>query len=267
MLAIDTDLATPKDVSAIAVTISTNNAVRHNAVSRVGPGGDVVLPATLAIVAPEEGFGAAVLQVRVIAFQDRRARILRDVRTGFPDDDRVALLRVPLRFVNDGSTTGELTDAFDPALFVPTCASPEETVIDGECRDARVDPASLAAFSPDLVGRADQPGSCFDVRACFATAAPVAALDPTSCSLPLGTTDASRLNLALVGPSSGVCLRPDACFVPLDRASGGWTLDPTGARVVLPPVVCRLVTTRGLALHQASGCSPKIESRPSCLSP
>ena len=52
MLAINTDMRAPKDVNAVSVTISTNGAIKHSFIGRVTPQGEVLLPATLAIVWP-----------------------------------------------------------------------------------------------------------------------------------------------------------------------------------------------------------------------
>ncbi len=228
MLAVNTDMKAPKDVNAVSVTISTNNTVKHNVIGRVTPQGEILLPATLAVVEPDEE--NASIRIRVMAFQERKARVLRDVRTSIPAGGRVVLLRIPLNFVNDGSTQGTLPDnvlpapnpgtgggggvggggssgadggsldggsssggssgssgggtsggtpsaggdTFDPFTFVPNCPNPEETWIDGECKDAYVDPNTLPDFDESLVGSGDiEAGNCFDVKKCFAEATPI----------------------------------------------------------------------------------------------
>src|SRR5687767_15699577 len=90
MLAVNTDMKAPKDVNAVSVTISTNNTVKHNVIGRVTPQGDILLPATLAVVEPDEE--NASIRIRVMAFQERKARVLRDVRTSIPKGGRVVLL-------------------------------------------------------------------------------------------------------------------------------------------------------------------------------
>src|SRR6185369_17184778 len=125
MLAVSTDMKAPKDVNAVSVTISTNNTVRHNVIGRVTPQGDILLPATLAVVEPDDP--NATIRIRVMAFQERRARVLRDVRTAIPSGGRVALLRIPLNFVNDGSTHGDLPDGVlpdaNPGTAIPGTSS------------------------------------------------------------------------------------------------------------------------------------------------
>src|ERR1044071_4136669 len=96
MLAINTDMKAPKDVNAVSVTISTNGAIKHSFIGRVTPQGEVLLPATLAIVEPDDK--SASIRIRVMAFQNQKPRVLRDVRTTAPTGGRTALLRIPLNF-------------------------------------------------------------------------------------------------------------------------------------------------------------------------
>lgn len=370
MLAITTDMKAPKDVNAVSVTVKTNDAIKHNVVGRVTPQGDILLPATIAIVQPDDP--NASIKIRVMAFQDRRARVLRDVRTSIPAGGRVALLRIPLNFVNEGSVTGEVAEgvipapnpgtggtstsssggsssgssgtsggpavdggsgpdagtsssstsssgsvgpirpAEDPTEFVPNCENPEHTWIDGECKDAYIDPNTLPDFEEGLVG-AQEPGKCFDPKVCFANAIAVAqgeggssgsgqsnpgggdgagagrdasasaapppvdagmggkdlwiravTLDRGSCAVNLNGANAARLNLAIVTPDTGECIRPGQCFVPLDKGGSGWKEE--NGRVQLPRFVCKLLEKPGLQLYAATDtCSAKEESNPICI--
>jgi len=198
MLAINTDMRAPKDVNAVSVTISANGQIVHSAIGRVTPQGEVELPATLAIAEGDDATKS--IRIRVMAFQDKKARVLRDVRTSIPKGGRTALLRIPLNFVNDASAQGnDLPDGIVPdalpgtALpgtssssggsvsaagefdffneFQPTCPDPiGQTVIDGECKDNFVDPETLPDFEAGQVGSSTDPGQCFDVARCFAGA-------------------------------------------------------------------------------------------------
>jgi hypothetical protein len=356
MLAITTDMKAPKDVNAVSVTVSTNNTIRHNVVGRVTPQGDILLPATLAIVEPDDP--NASIRIRVMAFQERKARVMRDVRTSIPSGGRVSLLRIPLNFVNDGSTQGDLpvgalpapnpgsvpttggptggthdggapsggldggtpsadagssvadpvtsSDLFDPFLFVPNCPNPEHTWIDGECQDAYIDPNSLPEFDPALVGAGDQPGVCFDTKTCFASAVPLQlggnfggtnpptdgagqggpddpsrnspgvadasapnplpqnlGFDADACTVQLdASVNPANLNIAIVTPDTGECIRPNECYVPIDSGEGGWRLE--GNQVKLPSFVCKLVKGKNLRLAYSSGCASKQEANPIC---
>jgi hypothetical protein len=350
MLAITTDMKAPKDVNAVAVSITTNGLVKASFIGRVTPQGDILLPGTLAIVEPDDK--NAVIRIRVMAFQNQKPRVIRDVRTTAPPDGRTAMLRIPLNFVNDGKVAGSDlpaglvpdpvpgteglspsagatssstpgTDAgagavgtkdlspsggdFDFMLnFQPKdCLNPQdETIINGECHDSYIDSASLPDFdAADLGDSTGQTGSCFDLAKCFAgavgtgqasgatdggatadaggsdpgTAAPDAgpkpfkdfrpaavAFDKTTCTIQLNGADPARLNIAIVTPDTGECVRAGECYVPIDRGAAGWQDDGAG-RVQLPSYLCKFLDAKGLHLATSSDvCAAKLESNPIC---
>src|SRR5215469_3724947 len=80
ILAVSTDMQTPKDLDLISVLVSTNGALKFDYLGRVMPDGTLTLPSTLAIVEPDDP--NAQVRVRVIAFQlqgaQQSARVLRD---------------------------------------------------------------------------------------------------------------------------------------------------------------------------------------------
>lgn len=297
MLAISTDMLAPKDVNAVGVTVFMDDKIKFNVVGRVTPEGEVLLPATLAIAEPDDP--NATVRIRVIAFQEKKARVMRDVRTSIPKGGRIALLRIPLNFANDGSVTGELpdnvlpvpattksldssalfprdlgtTDLYDPTLFVPNCPDPTQTWIAGQCADAFVPWASLPTFTSDAVGRADDTATCFDVYGCFAGSTDIpetgttgVTLDRPSCSLVLNGANPAQLNVALVTAQTGACIASGSCYVPLDHGAAGWT--ESAGTVQLPAYVCKLTpTTASLVLAPSSTaprCGAKTESRAAC---
>ena len=360
MLAVNTDMKAPKDVNAVSVTISTNGAIKHSFIGRVTPQGEVLLPATLAIVEPEDK--SASIRIRVMAFQNRKPRVLRDVRTTVPQGGRTALLRIPLNFVNDNSAVGEPLPAQnvlpDPipgtggtsssggtsgssgapgssgtsggassggagsgvgsaadfdffGAYQPPCDDIQnQTIIDGECKDNYVDPETLPDFDGGGLGDSTDQGTCFDLAKCFAGAVGVGegegggmvqpapdagtappdgdagrgeefdagkgfkfkdygirpsavTLDRGTCSLQLNGANASRLNLALITPETGECVRPGECYVPIDRGAGGWKEE--NGRVQLPTFVCKLLNKDKLRLATSTEvCAAKEESNPIC---
>lgn len=345
MLAVNTDMKAPKDVNAVSVTISTNGAIKHSFIGRVTPQGEVLLPATLAIVQPDDA--NATIRVRVVAFQERKPRVLRDVRTTVPTGGRTAMLRIPLNFVNDASAvgpnlpTGILPDPFPgtgggtPAVdggdnsgaafgssagdfdflnaWHPPCPNIDtDTIIDGECRDSYIDPSTLPDFDSSALGDSTDSSSCFDLAKCFAGSAPVGegtssggdggasssgdagalkdasapgpadgggagdagakfkdfatraiTLDRNTCTLQLNGANPQRVNLALVTPDAGECVRPGECYVPIDHGPGGWKEE--NGRVQLPSYVCKLLGGKNLRLATSSDvCAAKKESNPIC---
>lgn len=331
MLAVNTDMKAPKDVNAVSVTISTNGAIKHSFIGRVTPQGEILLPATLAIVEPEEV--GATIRIRVMAFQDRKPRVLRDVRTTVPSGGRTALLRIPLNFVNDGSAVGSPLPANgtlpDPvpgtggvpngpvqsggpseefdfmSEYQPPCDDIQnQTIIEGECKDNYVDPETLPDFESADLGDSTDTGTCFELARCFTGAVAIGeageaagdggtagtapdpgdgepasppdggrpfknlglsavTLDRGTCALQLNGANAARLNLALVTPDTGECVRPGECYVPIDRGPGGWQ-DENG-RVQLPTYVCKLLSGKNLRLAtSAEVCAAKEAKNPIC---
>ena len=245
MLAVSTDMRAPKDINVVSVSIQVGPQIKYNFVGRVTPEGEVLLPATLAIVEPDDP--NATIRVRVIAFKDRKPRVLRDILTTSPRNGRLALLRMPLSFVNDGSATGELPEANLPAnrrLFPAAvglqadpfnpygaevssaCLDPDQTTIDGECTSARVDAASLPDYT-DAKVFGPTTGACYDASAC-ATGWRKANVDLTTCTAP---KDGDVANVTLVTTDTGHCNAAGRCFIPIDREDG-WVDE--GASVHLP---------------------------------
>ena len=360
MLAITTDMKAPKDVNAVAVSITTDGLVKASFIGRVTPQGDILLPGTLAIVEPDNK--NAVIRIRVMAFQNQKPRVIRDVRTTAPPDGRTALLRIPLNFVNDGKVAGDPlpdglvptpvpgTEGLSPPVsavgsgtpatgdagavgtkdlspsggdfdfmlnFQPKdCLNPQdETIIDGECRDSYIDPASLPDFDAEQLGDSTgETGACFDLARCFAGAvgvggqgtdgkpdggmiqpgpvdagsggsatdasAPVDAgaqpqpfkdfrpaavtFNKSTCTIQLNGADPARLNIAIVTPDTGECVRAGECYVPIDRGATGWKDDGSG-NVQLPSYLCKFLDSNGLRLATSSEvCAAKVESNPIC---
>lgn len=355
MLAITTDMKAPKDVNAVAVSITTNGLVKASFIGRVTPQGDILLPGTLAIVEPDDK--NAVIRIRVMAFQNQKPRVIRDVRTTAPPDGRTALLRIPLNFVNDGkvagnslpdglvpdpvpgtealsppasatSSTGSGTAAGDAGMvgtkdlsasggdfdfmlnFQPKdCLNPQdETIINGECHDSFIDSSTLPDFdTAELGDSTGQTGACFDLAKCFASAVgagqgngptdagsggdartpvpppdagqdipdaspkpfkdfrPAAiTFDKNTCTIQLNGADPGRLNIAIVTPDTGECVRAGECYVPIDRGTAGWQDDGAG-RVQLPSYLCKFLDSKGLSLATSTDlCAAKLESNPIC---
>jgi len=90
MVAFDTDMTVPRDVSKVQVQVKVDGRILYSNEFEVGPGGKVKLPATLAIVAAEGGTKSPVT-IKVVGLKASQARTLRQVVTTVPSD-RIALL-------------------------------------------------------------------------------------------------------------------------------------------------------------------------------
>lgn len=291
MLAISTDMQTPKDINVVSVFITTGGKPKFNYIGRVLPDGTVALPATLAVVEPDQA--NAQVRIRVTAFQEQTARVLRDVLTTVPHG-QTSLLRLPLSFLDDGSATGMLPTqylplgvggkgganaapegdtGFDPTTIPSKCnfEKTQQTSINGKCVSATVDSSQLPPYDPSQVygdgglKANGAPTSCFDAERCFAGAMPVTGLDPGTCTFPLPSgADPAALNLALANPTTGACVAAGQCYVPLvnDRDEG-WTIQ--GSTVTLPAGVCAKLGG-GVTLVAASACATETASEPLCES-
>lgn len=282
MLAVTTDMLAPKDVNVVSVSIQVGPQIKYNFVGRVTPEGEVLLPATLAIVEPDDPNDT--IRVRVIAFKETKARVLRDIITTSPRAGRVALLRMPLSFVNDDSATGSLpesnlppktasigvrtlrpmADPFNPfgADVLSKCADPDQTVIDGECTSARIDSSKLPSYSDSLVfPNGDRlAGGCFKPTTCF-QGWREAEVDLEACTAP---KNGEVTNVTMVTNGTGDCNANGRCFVPLDRSDeeGGWREE--GDRVRLPRGVCKKLREGAKLGFAGPVCAQKTPSMPVC---
>ncbi|MBX3205162.1 MAG: hypothetical protein KF764_08840 [Labilithrix sp.] len=280
MLAVTTDMLAPKDVNVVSVSIQVGPQIKYNFIGRVTPEGEVLLPATLAIIEPDDPNAA--IRVRVIAFKETKPRVLRDVTTTSPRAGRIALLRMPLSFVNDDSATGALpadnvpakaaslgtrdlrplADPFNPygAEVVSACTDPDQTMIDGECASSMVDSSTLPDYSDDLVFPGGDRSKCFTTATCFTGWREVVDVDLDACTAPKG---GDVTNVALLTTDTGACRPSGECFVPIDRSDEGWRDE--GDRVRLPKGVCKKLR-QGAKLGVVGGaaCAQKTPDLPVC---
>jgi hypothetical protein len=283
VLAISTDMQAPKDIDVVSVFVSTGPNVDFDYLGRVPPQGTTTLPATLAVVQPDNPGDQ--VRIRVIGFKDQTARVLRDVLTTVPEQ-QTALLRVPLDFLDDGSAQGSIPAAlvplgpggapegdstFDATGIASSCDFDDlhQTSINGECATAVVDPSTLAPYDPTQVyGSGGQlasglPAQCFDPGRCFAGAAPVTDVDMTACTFALPGGAGANFNLALVTTDTGECNALGQCFVPLENdAVQGWTLN--GNTVQMVPGICKKAQGGAQLFMAVGACPPKQLSNPVC---
>ena len=292
VLAISTDMQTPKDIDVVSVFISTNSVPKLDFLGRVAPDGSVTMPSTLAILEPDDP--NAQVRIRVTAFLQQKARVLRDVVTTVPHE-RTALLRVPLSFLDDGTASGTLPSQFVPGVpggpkdgetqFDPTDPSmitlgpvgcdflSGETSVAGSCVKATVDSSKLVDYGTALVygdgGSAEKP-ACFPVGSCYSKGAPI---DPTtivtaadgSCSFPLTPNESGdSWNCALATTDGTGQCAAGKCFVPLESDPGeGFAIQP-GKAVVMVPGVCKKLKQGATLYVDRSSCATKVEAAPVC---
>ncbi|MFO0679507.1 MAG: hypothetical protein U0169_23475 [Polyangiaceae bacterium] len=306
VLALQTDLSLPKDVNVVRIVISIDgeDAPVHDQEYPVGPGPtDTKIPATL-VVRPSKTNPKARMRAKVIAIKDsivvdgvpvKKPRVLREVVTVVPVDGKARTLRMPLKWLcydersidPNAAKTGEATSACGEGT----------TCIAGTCANSFVDPATLPDFSEDDVfgkPRVDDATKreCFTLFACMAQPGDPSttalaqdvtdALDVATCSVPKPEGDAAIVNVAFKSENSGSGICDDSgkrCFFPVDRATTtnpedlaeGWSLDPSGARILLPKGYCTTGTSTrkspyesGARVVVSSGCASKTVTTPTC---
>jgi hypothetical protein len=285
MLAVQTDLAAgkTKDIQAVGLYVRDldRNRTLFQLTEPVAPDGTVKFPATLAIVGRNNP-GASV-RIRIVGFRSGEAQVMREAVTTIPRD-RVALLSLPLRWVNYGKATGKMPpggagpslsplageavdDASDPFGIVfnvdPSCKG-ETTYIDGACAPWFVDSDKLPDFVEANVfggGTANGGGACFDTEKCFSTSTPLA-FDTSTCLAPRPAGDFT-LGVKLPPGSSGACAG-DGCFIPLDPENDeGWKTDPSGA-IKLSQGTCDRVAHGHFAIVATTTCGSKAALAPLC---
>ena len=280
MVALNTDMSIPKDVSRIRVRVKLGAEVRYEYDYIIAPDGKFHIPGTLAVV--EGSTPNPVVTVEVIGMRTQggklQARTFGKAITSIPTA-RTALLDMPVQWLCDG----QVADLGEES-FVTTCdpnldTGEETACVAGDCRPVAVSPDALATYSPEAVYgggmKANDPNAfCFDTLTCFDRGQSLTATDfDTGCTYTL-PDDGSTPNFAVVTKdgSAGICHDGDAppCYVPLDEDDRtGWHFDPNapaGKRIaVLPSGVCKsLADQRAEAVRLTNACATKTTSSPTC---
>ncbi len=219
MLALQTDMSLPKDVSRVRIQILENGSLKFDKTYNVGGATDEKMPATLAVA----GDAGTSVEVRVIGFRGTEARTLNKVISTIPDQ-RVALLRMPIQWLCEGEVI-----AVDDDTFESKCSpSGEETsCLGGECLPVHLRSQDMPDYAPSAVfGGAPErgaPGRCFQTEDCMDSGFDVQP-NMTDCTVDVMVNGAEQLNFAVRTPmgGDGIC-RGSNCYVPLDKAEQfGW---------------------------------------------
>jgi hypothetical protein len=264
MLALQTDMSIPDDVSHVRILVFKNGALKFDQKYRVGKDGEEI-PATLGIIASDNASDTT--EVRVLSYQGATVRTLNRAVTTIPQD-RIATLRVPIQWLCDGQVkpTEGVPDSYDSS-----CKNPDEACVAGECRRVKVDSATLPDFRAEEIsgGSADPVhGLCFDTAPCLDPGRDV--VPDAECRIALPPAEVNNLNVALrLSPGrAGICSQSGSCYVPLDRGDNGWQVEAGAsnpARVRLPSAVCeRLASGDAQAVRVSSACVTKTEQTPTC---
>jgi hypothetical protein len=288
MLSVQTDMSAGNDKTIQAVGLYVRDLDRGRTLFQltepVAPDGTVKFPATLAIVGRNNP-GASV-RIRVVGFRQGKAEVMRDAVTTIPTD-RVALLALPLRWVNYEKSTGtmpqlgsfgpaseragvralagELDDPLnDPFLVLNyTECKGETTTVDGACVPWQIDSSTLPDFVESQVfggGLSDGGGgTCFDTEPCFVDSTTLP-LD-TSCLVPRPAGEFT-LGVKQGLGEEGACVG-DACYIPLDPESNeGWKAEGQSVRITAGTCARMLAGKQPLVV--STKCGSKANGAPLC---
>jgi hypothetical protein len=277
MIAIDSDMSVPKDMDEVRVEVRRADGTRLPdrqipiLPSLPAPFGKP-LPGTLAIVPSDAGGEAVHVRLTARWFNPdtgvSESRVVREAIAKVPTD-RVAMLRMPLRWLCDGSVKPT-----EDGSFRSDCPNEDDTCVAGACKPSNIDENLLPDYLPSQVFGGGTPAGkgsdCLNVQTCFAQ---TIALEPDKrdCTIPLPAgADPRKLNVALVlkPESDGHCLDdPEKgpgkgrCYIPLDSdPDEGFVIE--GKRIRLPPAACMRTNVLGIAA--SLGCNTKDLSIPIC---
>jgi hypothetical protein len=297
MLSVQPDISAGHDKAIQAIGLYVRDLDRGRTLFQltepVAPDGSVKFPATLAIVGRSNP-GASV-RIRVVGFRSGQAQVMRDAVTTIPTD-RVALLSLPLRWVNYEKSTGTMPQLGSLGPLSSPLSSPvsslgagslrplageddplqdpflvlnyteckgETTTFDGACISWKIDSSTLPDFVESEVfggGLSDGGGGkCFDTEPCFVDAAPLP-LD-AGCVLPKPAGDFT-LGVKQGLGGQGACAG-DGCIIPLDPENDeGWKTD--GASVRIAPGTCKRMLDAKHTLVVSTRCGSKTAGAPLC---
>ncbi len=224
MIALQTDMSLPKDVSSIRIQVLENGSLRFDKEYIVGPNGEKI-PATLAIA----GDPGQPVEVRVIGLRASDARTLNKVITSIPDG-RIALLRMPIQWLCEGNVRQIAPDTYDS-----TCEpqnGEEMSCVGGTCQRVHQMPQQLPDYAPSAVfgggnGRTGN-GNCFATEQCMDDGFDVTP-NMSDCTVDVAADDAQQLNFAVRSrDGDGICSGSN-CYVPLDKQDEyGWRDETSG---------------------------------------
>jgi hypothetical protein len=251
IVAADTNLALPKDIDRVQLTVKQGTRTLAS-VDVALASGKRSLPTELRV--PYPGNHEPVL-IRGIAYKDDVARIERSALTPVPDS-RWGVLHLPLDYLCEGTVQDDGTS---------TCG-PEMTCRAGTCGSATLPDSAISDYAPAAFSGgtgSDALGSCFDVTQCLANGSEVA-LD-SDCSFELNpdaSADHVNVALRLAGDADGTC-SADGCFVPIDSGADGFSI--AAGRVSVPSAICqRRSDGQDLSVVVSAACATKTPDEPIC---
>ena len=241
ILALQTDMSLPEDISLVKIKVKAGGATRHDGTYIVDPNQDPFeqLPATLAVVAGEKD--NETVELTVTAFRSAagggfEARTLNKTITTIPTE-RVAMLHVPMQWLCTDSVEPDEDEEDEYKSTCPSDNGKERACVAGSCKDVHINSADLPNFNPDDVFGGDEEGSngtCFPTEECFDEGEDL--VPDSDCVVTFDPASDEILNFAALATTGGIgnCRSTGGtpCYVGLDKSqTAGWyeILDDEGS--------------------------------------
>jgi hypothetical protein len=232
ILALQTDMSLPEDISIVKIKVKAGGATRHDQTYIVDPNQDDAekLPATLAVVAGEkenETVELTITALRSASGGGFDARTLNKTVTTIPSE-RIAMLHVPMQWLCTDSVQEIDGEEGEYESSCPEKNGKEQACIAGSCKDVKVNSADLPNFDPDAVfgGSEDgDDGTCFPTEECFDEGEDL--VPDSDCVVTFDPESDEILNFAALATTGGIgnCRSSGGspCYVGLDKSeTAGW---------------------------------------------
>ncbi len=234
ILALQTDMSLPEDITRVKIEVKSNGKSLHDATYIVDPNADDAekIPATLAIVAGEEDNQP--IELKVIALRPGGSsstglepRTLNKSVTTIPTE-RIAMLRVPMQWLCTGEVS-EVDDGEYESNCEPDADGNDTSCVAGACKKTKVNSSKLPEFDEKAVfGGSDGEGSggtCFPTEACFDAGETL--IPDDDCVVTYLPESDEIINFAVLAKNGGICRETDSgdnlCYVALDKSEeAGW---------------------------------------------
>jgi hypothetical protein len=102
-LGVSSDMRVADDFDSVGLFISVNGEVKYQGVHPVSPTGEVLLPASLSILQPDEP--STPVHIRVAGYRASQVIAVRDAITTIPSN-QISVLRLPVQWLSTGTTKG-----------------------------------------------------------------------------------------------------------------------------------------------------------------
>lgn len=206
-LGVSSDMRVADDFDSVGLFISVNGEVKYQGVHPVSPTGEVLLPASLSVLQPDEP--STPVHIRVVGYKSSQVIAVRDAVTTIPSN-QISVLRLPVQWLSTGATKGQAAGA-------PASASTTSVSLAGvkPLSSLPADDTSFSEFAPFFTGLAlpCPTGQTAIAGTCESVMVPPSALVPTKAGGHVGEVYGGATGLDEQGRApDGACFAVEDCF-------------------------------------------------------